>query len=239
MHGLLGSSLESVLHQVNDFLIQHYREVVLLDFTNVHKNTKEEEMVEEGIINGVINIFGKKLCSKKLADKSLQHIWKHRCQLFAFYQKTMLRNNYGDNMTYICPKDMIWSPFDMQTFTQYSKWIKFLDNTYRMSSPYFHVIQGIMEPHWMEIAIAGISESATLKGWVSDHATSELVKWLHGKHNGRHGVNIVMADFIENHDFVDTVISLNTISTSNAKHFSCIMYLTLLSLLSMWYTTSL
>ena len=62
---------------------------------------------------------------------------------------------------------MLTSPFDLHTFTQPSKWLKFLEHTYKETYPHFHVVQGIMEPHWMEIAAAGLSESASLKEWVS------------------------------------------------------------------------
>ena len=68
----------------------------------------------------------------------------------------------------------------------------------------------------MEIAIAGLSETASLKEWVSEPAVMELVKWLQGKKNGKQGVNIVMADFVESHDFVGSVVALNTVSVSVA-----------------------
>ena len=43
------------------------------------------------------------------------------------------------------------------------------------------------------------------------------MKWLHGKSNGRGGVNIVMADFIETHDFVGSVVALNTVTVSSSN----------------------
>ena len=76
--------------------------------------------------------------------------------------------------------------------------------------------QGIMQPHWTEIAIAGVSEKATLKNWVSDDASIALVRWLKRKKSGQNGINIVIADFVQNHNFVDTVLSLNSGSHSSA-----------------------
>lgn len=216
VHGLLGSTFEDVLHQVKNFLKNHDKEVVLLDIVNIHKNDTDADGNEHKIFASLFEVCSELLCPNKLADKSLEFIWKNDCRLFVFYPYSTEKEPdiSKRNMTYIFPKNMIKSPFDTQTFTQYSKWLQFLSETYDKQVPHFHVVQGIMQPHWMEVVVAGISETATLKQWVSDRASRELSKWLKGKHNGKHGVNIVIADFIENHDFVDNVIALNTVSSS-------------------------
>ena len=64
--------------------------------------------------------------------------------------------------------------------------------------------------------MAGVSEKATLKNWVSDDASIALVRWLKCKKGGQNGINIVIADFVQNHNFVDTVLSLNVVSNSSA-----------------------
>ena len=71
----------------------------------------------------------------------------------------------------------------------------------------------------MEIAMAGDSVNATLKEWVSTDASIEIIKWLHGKHNGRKGVNIVITDFVEENQFIETVLALNSYGQKLHQYF--------------------
>lgn len=215
VHGLFGASLESILLQIKNFLSLHQKEVVLLDISNIHRNKNEEILLENAIIRDIFNTFNSTLCKAKLVDKSLLNVWKSNCQVFFFYGP-QTNKTYGGRAPYVFPKALIWSPFEYKPFAQPSQWIKFLNQTYRMPSSHFHVVQGIMQPHWVEIVAGGMSNSATLKDWVSDQASSELVKWLNGKRNGKDGVKIVIADFIEDHGFVDTVLALNTVEVSGS-----------------------
>ena len=214
VHGLLGGELDDILQQFKEFLQTHAREVVLVDFSNVHRNKKEGEAVDELIVDKVTKQWSQLLCPPSLVDESLHEARKKQCQIFVFYNLRYLQKKYGDKISKMCSKTMISSPFDLKTFTQPSKWLKFIEHTYTQPVPHFHVVQGIMEPHWMEIAIAGLSESASLREWVSEPALIEVVKWLKGKSNGKNGVNIVIADFVESHDFVASTVSLNTVSVS-------------------------
>lgn len=146
----------------------------------------------------------------------------------------ILANNENKKRSQISIK----SPYSYTKFIQKSPWLHFLDINYkkRREPDTFYVTQGIMQPHWMEVIAAGLSEKATLKEWVSKEATNEIVDWLRDKRIGRtHGVNIVIADFVEFQNFTEKVVDLNFSysPSSSSKLFGSVhQALTIMMLLS-------
>ena len=72
-----------------------------------------------------------------------------------------------------------------------------------------YVTQGILLPHWIEV-LAGQTVNATLKTWISQTASELLVKWIKTRKRGPNGINIVIADYVEENNFVPTVLYLNS-----------------------------
>ena len=191
---------------------------MLLDFRQVQvQSGSSQQEAQDRNIELLKRTFKNKICLKSLIAKSnLKKLWKAKCQILVFY--SAFSSNISKNSNIIFSPGMILSPFNENLFTQKSKWLQFLDNNYhkRRLEDHLYVTQGIMQPHWTEIAMAGVSEKATLKNWVSDDASIALVRWLKCKKGGQNGINIVIADFVQNHNFVDTVLSLNVVSNSSA-----------------------
>ena len=202
----MGTTLKDVLTQVNLFVEKHSKEIIILDFNHIYhtRNNSPDALARSILLTNTMNIFKDKLCPISIIQKAtVIDFWKEKCQVLVLYKspKTKIQHQ----------QDIIISPFNEVAFTQKSTWLNFLNRNYIHGRPdkILHVTQGIMQPHWTEIAIAGVSEKATLRNWVSDDASLEIVNWLKNKRSGKNGVNIVIADFIENHEFVETVLSLN------------------------------
>ena len=154
------------------------------------------------------------IMADQLHDYVIKEIWSKNISIIVFLENRDL----SQKKTVESDHDLqIISPFNYNKFTQTSSWLHFLDLNYENrrlhhadNSRAFYVTQGIMQPHWMEVVVAGISGKASLRVWVSEHATQKITEWLKGKQIGFGGINIVVADFVELHHFVDSVLKLNT-----------------------------
>ncbi|XP_066917067.1 PI-PLC X domain-containing protein 3-like [Clytia hemisphaerica] len=214
VHGLFGTTLHDIFTQIKDFIIKYSKEIILLDLQSMATN---HEISKENALKNVTDllqdffsdriIFAENIQSYKLKD-----LWQQNISVIVF--KRSRDNNKKDSILHAHAS--IRSPFDYKQFTQTWSWLHFLDLNYanrgKQGTDTFYVTQGIMQPHWMEVVIAGISENATLRSWVSSKATRKIRDWLHGKHIGKNGINIVIADFVEFSNFTDTVLDLNAVT---------------------------
>jgi len=225
VHRLFGVTFEEIINQINDFSELHPKEVLLVDIRQIdtHPGTSLAH-AQNRTISQLQRILKSRICPNSIMKNlNVRYIWKQNCQILIFYNALQKSKQTSSNI--ICSNEMISSPFNEKMFQQKSQWMKFLDKNYiqKRTENQLYVTQGIMQPHWMEIAVAGDSERATLKNWVSDEASLAIVKWLKRKHIGKNGINIVIADFVENHHFVDSVLSLNVASqgctNKNKKYF--------------------
>lgn len=214
VHGLFGTTLHDIFTQIKDFIIKYSKEIILLDLQSMATN---HEISKENALKNVTDllqdyfsdriIFAENIQSYKLKD-----LWQQNISVIVF--KRSRDNNKKDSIFHAHAS--IRSPFDYKQFTQTWSWLHFLDLNYanrgKQGTDTFYVTQGIMQPHWMEVVIAGISENATLRSWVSSKATRKIRDWLHGKQIGKNGINIVIADFVEFSNFTDTVLDLNAVT---------------------------
>lgn len=219
MHGLLGTTLKDVLQQVATFTSAHPKEIIILDFNHIYvKDGGKTNFITatDAILQELTNAFKTRLCSLHQTFRArsyrIKDIWKMKCQVIPFLTEELNKRS----------SIAIKSPFSYTKFTQKSPWLHFLDVNYQKEreANTFYVTQGIMQPHWMEVVVAGLSEKATLKEWVSKEATNDIVEWLRDKRIGENGVNIVIADFVEFHNFTEKVVELNFSSSSSlVLHF--------------------
>ena len=165
--------------------------------------------VRELLFSKVSTHLGKYLCprTEKLSSFTLQKMWQLKKQVLFFVSYSLEKKI--PMFAWSSQKSII-SPYNSDIFTEHSKWLGFLSKEYAKKRPQnaFYVTQGIMEPHWMEI-VAGQAVNGSLKAWISETATVSLVKWLKTRHRGSRGINIVIADFVEDNDFIPTVLRLN------------------------------
>lgn len=217
VHGLYGTTLKDIFQQIHNFTVNHPKEIIIIDIRLVYTNKLTHETAIKLINEQVKTYFeSRAILADQLHDFVIKEIWNKNISVIVFLannnlsqKKTVESDHYSE----------IVSPFDYNKFTQTSSWLHFLDLNYEnrrlhhaKDSRAFYVTQGIMQPHWMEVIVAGISRNASLRVWVSEHATLKIIDWLKGKEIGSGGINIVVADFVELYHFVDSVLKLNTIT---------------------------
>ena len=208
-HGIAGMTLTEALQQIKSFLLTHKKEVVLLDLNHVQSNIHKNNETQRSILKEVLDTFGPMLCpAKEVASLTLQRAWNLSVNVLFFYDPYPFKEE-ALYQEFASSSERIESPFNEKKFQQRTTWLSFLSNNYHSvrRSDSFHVTQGVMVPHWLEIVAAGTD--GDLKRWISDDASQAFVKWLHSKKAGPDGINIVIMDFVEDHNFTDTVLKLD------------------------------
>ena len=153
--------------------------------------------------------LGTHLCPRtNLARVTLQYLWRTKRSILFFSDPS--KNEQLPKYVWSSVANIL-APFDTETFQDPDKWIAFLTAKYKWTRPrnMLYITQGILQPHWIEV-LAGQAVNATLKAWISETATARLVKWMKTRRAGPDGINVVIADFIEDNGFVPAVLFLNS-----------------------------
>ena len=225
-HGLLGAKLDDILVQVKNFVKKFTREIILLDFNHIYTSPTDRSTVLFLLFSKIKHHLGPHLCPRtELSQITLQYLWRIKKQVLFFFNR--LNNEHLPQFSWSSYANIL-APFDSETFKDPNKWIEFLTVKYKSKRPphMFYVTQGILVPHWIEV-IAGQTVNATLKTWISQTASRRLVDWLQTRKAGSNGINIVIADHIEENNFVPAVLSLNG---SGRPSFRMCIYFILLTL---------
>ena len=207
-HGLTGASLDVILSQMANFLQMHQKEVLFLDFNHLHIITSKGLQELRRILNST---FGSKIYRGQDSELSLTDIWRNRSNIIIFFRGVRKINTPSVYNAHVFDESHLLSPFDTSKFYEFSTWRDYLKEIYknRPRSHTFYVTQGIMQPNLLSIAASSLIKNGSLESLISDGATKALVKWLRTCKSGTSGVNIVIADFIQKYNFVETVLNLN------------------------------
>ncbi|XP_065064309.1 PI-PLC X domain-containing protein 3-like [Rhopilema esculentum] len=228
-HGLIGAPIEEILLQMANFLDNYPREVLLLDFNHLEKEYNFSRKANKKLTNLLKTTFGEKIFTNKSTQASLSTLWSDGKNIIVFYRSPE-EDFSGIVPEFVMTEKSLLSPFDKGKFSSQKSWLEFIENGYehRPTSRTFYVTQGIMQPSILSIAASGLFGSGSLEKWTSDDATRSLVRWLHRCRRGVDGINIVIADFVENHNFTEAVLSLNlNNSSSDVYKNSLLKYITL------------
>ena len=208
-HGLIGAKLDDILLQVKNFIRRFTKEVILLDVNHVYAPPKDKPAVLTLLFSKIKRYLGSHLCPRtKLARITLQYLWRAKKPILFFSDH--LKNDQIPRYVWSSVANIL-APFDTEIFQDPDKWIAFLTAKYKGARPrnILYITQGILLPHWIEV-LAGQAVNATLKAWISETASARLVKWIKTRRAGPDGINVVIADFIEDNGFVPAVLSLNS-----------------------------
>lgn len=207
-HGLIGAPLEKILAQMATFLQRHEKEVIFLDFNHLHNlpgiGLKKLRKL-------LLAAFGNKIYRGMNNELTLNDIWRNESNVIVFLRGVKQTNTTNINQMNVFNDSHLVSPFVESKFYDYSTWTEFLTNKYknRPRDGTFYVTQGIMQPSILSIAASSLTRTGSLESLTSDGATKVLVQWLQTCKSGTTGINIVIADFVQKHKFIDTVLSLN------------------------------
>ena len=202
--------MKEILLQMANFHKHHPKEVLLLDFNHLSKKWNITDGAIETLNRMLKDTFKDTICHNRTAKITLSQLWKDGKNIIIFYRGNTTKDSYK-------LPDFAWddrqidSPFNEKRTYETNAWLGFLNDVYknRPNDGRFYVTQGIMQPHWLDVAAASFISPGTLESWTAEEATNTLVNWLHTCKRGSDGINIVMADFVHKHHLVETVLSLN------------------------------
>ncbi|XP_077988547.1 PI-PLC X domain-containing protein 3-like [Glandiceps talaboti] len=200
VHGLYAGKVMDGLTEINEWLVNHPKEMVILDFNHLYKMT---EYHHTQLLQQFFQLFNGKICPcVDLESCTLNMLWENKWQVIAIYHNEVVMKNPR-----IWPANMIVSVWP--NTAEAPKMVNLLEahHTRGRDPNKFHVTQGVLTPNGTTI-LGNIARD--LKSVCAPVATRNLQFYLKNKKIGAKGVNIVIADFIEMCEFVPTVLSLNT-----------------------------
>ncbi|CAH2221461.1 PI-PLC X domain-containing 2 [Pelobates cultripes] len=210
IHGLYGIKVWDGLKEINDFLTNHDKEVVLLDFNHFYAMDYGHHLY---LVKMLKEVFGNKLCIADCVENiTLQHLWEKKKQVLIFYHY-----NIWNDYSFLWPGNKMPAPW--ANTTNVHKLIQFLETTLgeRSKRGTFHVSQAILTPRAKTI-VRGLKSG--LKNTLVHRNLPVILNWVKTQRPGALGVNIITSDFVELVDFAETVIGLNYLLLKGKKDSS-------------------
>lgn len=201
LHGLYGAEVSKPLLDVASWLTSHANEIVILDFQHFYAFTEQDH---HRLIDRIIQIFRGKMCpvSSRFDHITLQWLVQKRYQVFVIY-----RNVYARNYANLWPSGL-WRTMWPNT-VRVDELIDFL-NVEIQSRPLdiAFVSQGILTP---DTSYVVKHMCGTLQRDLVPRCQKAILSWISQKYPGRGGLNIVIADFVSDNNFLfsKTVIQNN------------------------------
>ena len=203
LHRLYGAELSESLEDVKRFALKHPKEVIIIHFQHFYNMATE---AHEKLVGKLYSTLGDLLYppGEKAVNATLQEIWQSGKNIVVLYRYDDIACLYS----FLWPVRMIKNPW-ANTDDEVAL-IDFLDKQCcSFAQDCLHVTQAILspQPSTLEKNLSGsLEKDLALK------CNEHVCKWLNGlcsipgKH---HKFNIIMADFVEHGQFIDTVIEMN------------------------------
>lgn len=208
VHGLYGGLVSHALRDINTYLMDRQGEVIILDFNHFYNMNQSDHAK---LMSEIITRFGHTIVPRPFSDGAfrrwdltLRNLWATPFRIIPIYH---------DHMVDMFPQ--IWSSGNIESpwcnTSNVNTLIRFLDNNYnernRFHNDTFYNWQGVLTAGAKDIVL---HPGSTLESHMATKATPAFVNWLKsGKVPGPREINICTADFVEKHNFIPTVISLN------------------------------
>lgn len=201
LHGLYGSKIYPPLKSIADWLAEHANEVVILDFQHFYLFSEADH---RRLTETIIQIFRGKLCPvfAKFDHITLNWLGIERYQVFVIY-----RNAYAQNHSTLWPSGL-WCTLWPNTI-HIDKLIEFLNaELHARSLDIAFVSQCLLTPNATYVLKHLFG---TLQGTLVPMCQDAILSWINEKRPGRGGLNIVIADFVSQNNFLfsKTVIQSN------------------------------
>ncbi|KAJ7378258.1 PI-PLC X domain-containing protein 2 [Desmophyllum pertusum] len=205
LHGLYGWTVQRVLDDVNRFVAENPKEIVILDFN--HFYNMDAATRHKTLADMLIAKFGKSLRAPRGDDgpkATLQEMWGKAETIIVIYHNTDVVNAHPSFWS----AQFISSPWpntaDVNTLMDY---LKEHSAASSVSDDAFHVTQAILTPQTKTI-IKNIC--STLKDVCARPCNRRVTAWLKTLIETKYKFNIIIADFVEIEEFIPTVIRLNS-----------------------------
>lgn len=205
-HGYLGDLVRPHLNEINKFLDEHPKEIVLLDFN--HFYDFNDQCGHDQLIHLIHEVFGTKLCTtvRTIHECTLNYLWNHRQQVILLYEhKPDQCSAYMDRIGHFF--QVCQSPWP--NTQRVDDLFIFLDDRVSRARPIncVNVVQGQLTPDGASIQSNPFSSLQAL----AKETNRRLLEWLSFRQRDPslpNGVNVVICDFADR-KFTDTVIKLN------------------------------
>ena len=203
LHGLFGWTIDQVLDEVNRFVANYPKEIVILDFNHFYKM---DQAAHKTLADTLDASFSKILRApgRQGPNVTLQEMWGNEEKVIIIY------HDYDVVDTYPCfwPPHLICSPWPNTADKKLL--LEFLNKQSEASSfseDALQVTQAILTPQRSTVFQ---NMTSTLKDVLASRCNCHVTGWLKALCGTKcHKFNIIIADFVEFGDFIPTVISLN------------------------------
>lgn len=188
LHCLVGSPIEDILSQIQSFLADHRKEVVILDFQHLYNFTDRHYAQ---LFKLVHFILGPTLCPRPQPWEdvvSLEKIWDHGYQVILIFSTRYLSVN-----RYCWPRSLCPTPWPNTTSASYLD--EFLERglaTRHLHPRRLFVSQGVFTPNLATVLLhcrSSLRKTCALK------CNQTVLTWLHT--TNQHP-NILITDFVSN-----------------------------------------
>lgn len=203
LHGLYGWTVEEILEEVNRFVANFPKEIVILDFNHFYNmDPAAHERLADTLLASFSEIF--RAPGKDGPNVTLQEMWGNGEKVIILY------HDYGVIDAYPCfwPPHLICSPWPNTADRKLL--MEFLNKQCTVSSfseDTFKVTQAVLTPQTSTVLQ---NLTSTLKDVCAMKCNCHVTGWLKALCGTKcHSFNIVIADFVEFGDFIPTVISFN------------------------------
>ena len=203
LHGLFGWTIDQVLDEVNRFVANYPKEIVILDFNHFYKmDQAAHETLADTLLASFSEIF--RAPGADGPNVTLQEMWGNEEKVIIIY------HDYDVVDTYPCfwPPHLICSPWPNTDDTnQLLEILNKQSEASSVSEDALQVTQALLTPQNLTIVK---HVTSTLKDVLASKCNRQVTEWLKTLRGTKsHKFNIIIADFVELSDFIPTVISLN------------------------------
>ena len=203
LHGLFGWTIDQVLDEVNRFVANYPKEIVILDFNHFYKM---DQAAHKKLADTLDASFSKILRApgRQGPNVTLQEMWGNEEKVIIIY------HDYDVVDTYPCfwPPHLICSPWPNTDDTkQLLEILNKQSEASSVSEDALQVTQALLTPQNLTIVK---HVTSTLKDVLASKCNRQVTEWLKTLRGTKsHKFNIIIADFVELSGFITTVISLN------------------------------
>lgn len=198
-HGLIGQSIESLLKEVKEFLDNHSKEVIFLDFNHFCEVSPDQHLKLIKLIKEYLSSYLSKI-NDSIETLCLNRIWENNWRALVFYQ-----NEITNDPQFLSGSCIISPWANTEDFHELLPYLEImLEDEGRKDR--FQVCQMILTPK-TDTVIKGFYSN--LKDKMCSPYYKRINDWIYEQYTGyEHGLNIVIRDFIDE-NFIDYVIKLN------------------------------
>uniref|UniRef100_A0A0R3RSH1 PLCXc domain-containing protein n=1 Tax=Elaeophora elaphi TaxID=1147741 RepID=A0A0R3RSH1_9BILA len=211
----------NLFKRVDDFLSLHPKEVILIDINHFYEFREQHH---DKLLDMINNLFGDRLINRPATIRTamsytLNKIWNGTGRVIIFYQPPLPSLKASDINGHAGPSDIIKLPNYVwsRQFIK-SPWPK-TDDAKRMVDDVGNIIQARMLEDGFQVCQAIVTltvnsiirqPTGTFEARFGRRATRALVDWLRQNgHSYRSNINVIVADFVDEDGFCNTVIDLN------------------------------